>query len=248
MTKHVVRMELDEADHYSEAQKRAIRDSYPDHERDAREKGIPVLGSGAVFPVPRNLLEVEPFEIPRHWFEIGGLDIGWDHPTAAVRLVWDRDTETKYVTHEYRRSKAIPLLHAEHLKNWGEKMAWAWPHDALAAEKGTGNSLKELYVKHGLNMLEIHAQLEDGGTGVEAGIFAMLEDMEAGKFKVFSTCRQWFEEQAVYHRKDGKIVKEFDDLMAATRYAYVMLRFSNYVYERRSRNRPRYADTSRDGI
>ena len=34
----------------------------------------------------------------------------------------------------------------------------------------------------------------------------------------------WWEEFRLYHRKDGQIVKEGDDLMAATRYAVMMLR------------------------
>jgi len=31
----------------------------------------------------------------------------------------------------------------------------------------------------------------------------------------------------LYHRKDGKVVKEGDDLMSATRYAVMMLRHSS---------------------
>jgi hypothetical protein len=34
----------------------------------------------------------------------------------------------------------------------------------------------------------------------------------------------WFEDFRLYHRKDGKVVKEGDDLLAATRYAVMMLR------------------------
>ena len=37
----------------------------------------------------------------------------------------------------------------------------------------------------------------------------------------------WFEEFRLYHRKDGKVVKEGDDLMAATRYGIMMLRFAS---------------------
>jgi hypothetical protein len=34
----------------------------------------------------------------------------------------------------------------------------------------------------------------------------------------------WFSEFRTYHRKDGRVVKERDDLMSATRYACMMLR------------------------
>ena len=41
--------------------------------------------------------------------------------------------------------------------------------------------------------------------------------METGKFKVFNTLLDWFEEFRLFHRKDGKVVKEGDDLLAAKR-------------------------------
>lgn len=71
----------------------------------------------------------------------------------------------------------------------------------------------------------------------------MLTQMETGKFKVFSSLLDWFEEFRLYHRKDGKVVKEGDDLMSATRYGWMMLRFAEQIYrkrERRPRNRPLY--------
>ena len=65
--------------------------------------------------------------------------------------------------------------------------------------------------------------------------------METGKFKVFSPLLDWFEEFRLYHRKDGKVVKEGDDLLAATRYAVMMLRFAEQIYRKREmwpRRRP----------
>ena len=40
------------------------------------------------------------------------MDFGWDHPFAAVELVWDRDTDTVYVTATYRVREATPIIHA----------------------------------------------------------------------------------------------------------------------------------------
>ena len=56
---------------------------------------------------------------------------------------------------------------------------------------------------------------------------AMLARMQMGKLKVFKHLNDWFEEFRLYHRKDGKVVKEGDDLMAATRYGTMMLRFAS---------------------
>jgi hypothetical protein len=43
---------------------------------------------------------------------------------------------------------------------------------------------------------------------------------------VFSTLGDWWEEFRMYHRKEGKIVPLRDDLMSATRYAAMSLRFA----------------------
>src|SRR5690606_27835804 len=101
----------------------------PSHERKARAEGIPVLGSGRVFPVDEDELKIVPFDIPRHWPQIAGLDFGWDHPTAAVRLAWDRDADAIYVTHSYGLREATPIMHAAALKGWGTWLPFAWPHD-----------------------------------------------------------------------------------------------------------------------
>ena len=54
--------------------------------------------------------------------------------------------------------------------------------------------------------------------GVEAGIFDMRQRIETGRLKVFNTMVMWREEYESYHRDEGKIDKNHDDLMDATRY------------------------------
>jgi hypothetical protein len=61
---------------------------------------------------------------------------------------------------------------------------------------------------------------------VEVGIMSILQKMEDGKFHVFSTLGDWWEEFRMYHRKGGKIVPLRDDLMSATRYAAMSARFA----------------------
>lgn len=171
---------------------------FPPHEREMRRRGVPTFGTGLVFPFAQEQLEISPFEIPRHWPQIIGVDFGWDHPFGAAKLAWDRDQDTVYVTAEYRESRALPVMHAAAIKPWG---SWpvAWPHDGLNTEKGTGDELVKQYTKEGLNMLpwkatnppdKTQGQEEgDGGNSVEAAILDMYERMETGRFKVFSTCK-----------------------------------------------------------
>lgn len=224
--RHVTRMTIEDAEHYTPEQRSAIIASYPTHERDSRTKGVPLLGSGRVFPLDEAMIAVAPFRLPDYWPVIGALDFGWDHPTAAVKLAWDRDADCVYVTAAYRKKEATPLIHAHALKPWGERLVWAWPHDGLAHDKGSGEALKDQYEAHGLNMLPGHATFEDGGNGVEAGLMAMLDRMQTARLKVFAHLAEWFEEFRLYHRKDGLVVKQADDLLSATRYGLMCLRFA----------------------
>jgi hypothetical protein len=99
-------------------------------------------------------------------------------------------------------------------------------HERGAARpwKAPGVSLARQYSEQDLDMLHEQSQFEDSSVSVEAGLMDMLDRMQTGRFKVFKHLNDWWEEFRLYHRKDGKVVKENDDLMAATRYALMMLR------------------------
>jgi phage terminase large subunit-like protein len=224
--RHVTSMTIDDAEHYSPEERAKIIASYPAHEREARSKGIPTLGSGLIFPVLEEEIVCAPVEIPPHWVQINGLDFGYDHPFGAANLAWDRDADVIYVTKCYRKRESTPVVHAAAIKPWGAWIPCAWPHDGFQHDKGSGQELRQLYEDQGLEMLPEHAQWLDGGYGVEAGIAELLDRMQTGRWKVFSTCSEWLEERRLYHRKDGKIVKERDDVLSASRYALMMLRFA----------------------
>ena len=222
----VTTMTIDDAEHYTQEERERIVASYPAHEREARAKGTPTLGSGLIFPVTEELIVVDPFKIPDTWKHIAGIDFGWDHPTAAAKLAYDADNDVIYLTADYRGSEMTPIMHVASLRGWGDWFHWAWPHDGLQTDKGSGEQLAENYRRNGLAMLPERATFSDGTNGVEAGVQDMLERMQTGRWKVFTTCQSWLSERRMYHRKDGRIVKERDDCISASRYAYMMLRMA----------------------
>lgn len=225
----VVNMTIKDVGHYSEEHKKRIIASYPAHEREARAKGIPMLGSGRIFPVTEELITCKPFNIPFTFQRLGGLDFGWDHPTAAVKLAYDPETDVVYVTNVYRVRENTPLFHAAALKAWGDDLSFAWPHDGLQHDKGSGLQLADIYRKNGLKLLGERATFSDGTSGVEAGLMMMLDRFQTGRLKVFDTCTEFFEEFRLYHREEGKVVKEFDDILSALRYALMMLRYAQFL-------------------
>jgi hypothetical protein len=231
-------MTIDDAEHYTPAERKAIVDAYPAHEREARAKGIPVLGSGRIFPIEEASITVEPFKMPVYWPRLGAMDFGWDHPFGAVELVYDDEADVIYVVKSYRSSQETPIIHCSAIKAWGNWIPWAWPHDgANETAAGGGIPLKNQYESHGLNMLGARATFPDGSNSVFPGLTEMLERMQTGRLKVFSNLNDWFEEFRIYHRKDGKVVKLRDDLMSATRYGVMMIRHALLSPELRSENR-----------
>lgn len=222
----VVYMGVYDAGHYTKEQADAIVASYPEHEREARAYGKPVLGSGAIYPVPESEIVVPPFNIPDHWPRICGLDLGWDHPTAAVWLAHDQDSDIVYVYDVYKRAKQVVAVHASAIKARGAWIPVAWPHDALQAQKDTGVPMRDQYRAEGVNMLSERAQFDDGSIGVEPGLQLILGRMQTGRFKVFANLEDWLSEYRVYHRKDGVVVKQMDDVMDGTRYSVMSLRFA----------------------
>ena len=223
-TKYLVMAGWDDTPHMDEKTKRELLEATPVHLRMARSKGIPIPGSGLIFPIDESTITVDPFPIPAHWPRLVGWDFGWDHPSAGAWLAWDRDTDTVYLYDHHRESEINVGQHADAIKSRGAWIPVAWPHDGLQHEKGSGIQLSQQFREKGVKFLQHWAQFIESGmdhetvaakTSVEAGLSMMLTRMKEGRFKVFSTVSPFFEEMRLYHRKDGKIVKVRDDLISA---------------------------------
>jgi hypothetical protein len=81
------------------------------------------------------------------------------------------------------------------------------------------------YEAEGLDMLPVHDQFEDKSVSVEAGLMDMLTRMEGGRFKVFKHLTEWFDEFRLYHRRDGRVVKEATTL-CQRRSAFMTIRYA----------------------
>ena len=224
----------DDAPHLDMKMRKQILEALPIHERKMRSLGLPTLGSGQVFPLPEEEISVKPFEIPVHWSRIVGIDFGMDHDTAVVWMAWDRDSDTVYVYDIYHSSDQLISTHASAIKARGDHLV-SWPHDGNRRDSGSGVSIAQQYRDEGVKMALTHftnppganQQEGQGGNSREAGVLAMYGAMRQGRFKVFDHLHDWFVEFRLYHRKDGIIVAKGEDLMSATRYAYMFRRHAS---------------------
>ncbi len=228
--KSVTTMTIYDAGHYTDEKRAEIISSYAEWERDTRAFGVPMAGEGRVFQIAEETIKCDPFEIPRHYARICGIDFGaggaTSHPAAGTWLAWDRDADIIYVYDCYKRSGETPVYHSSAINSRGKWIPVAWPHDGVNNESD-GRPLKDKYLEHNVNMLSRSARYDEdrgGSQDVEPVVLEMLERMRTGRFKVFSHLHEWFDEFRMYHRKDGKIVRVKDDIMSATRYATMDLR------------------------
>lgn len=213
-SKYVIMATWDDVPHISKNQKKVLWDSIPPYQRDARSKGIPQLGSGAIYPVPESEITVDDFELPVHWAKLYALDVGWNN-TASAWLAVDRDTGVSYLYSCYKKGEAEPAIHTEAIKARGDWIKGKIDPASRGRSQVDGVQLMQSYIDLGL-------QLDTAQNAVEAGLYKVWEAFSTGKLKVFKSCTQLLEELRIYRRDDkGKIVKTNDHIMDAMRYVYM---------------------------
>jgi len=241
---YAIQVGWDDVPHLTDEAKEELRSSYPPHELDARSKGIPILGSGKIYPVPDETWICDPFEIPDHWPRAFGMDVGWNR-TAAIWGTWDRESDTVYCYSEHYVGQAEPSVHADGIKSRGDWIPGAIDPAADAAGQLDGRRLLDVYTGLGLHLLK-------ADNAVEAGILAVYQRLSAGKLKIFRTLPSTITELRLYRRDEkGKVVKENDHLCDALRYLIMtglMFAVTEPIdYERRNREADRQTRSKATG-
>lgn len=210
-SRFVVMATWDDVPHLDDRTKDMLFSSYMPFQRDARTRGIPALGSGAIYPVPESDIVIPAFDLPVHWPRAYGMDVGWNR-TAAIWGAFDRETSTTYLYSQHYRGEAEPVVHAEAIKSRGDWIPGAIDPAARGRGQRDGEQLLDLYQGFGLD-------LQTADNAVEAGLYDVWTLLSAGKLKVLANCTDWLSEYRLYRRDEkGRVVKKNDHLMDATRY------------------------------
>lgn len=209
----VVRASWDDVPHLSESAKAELLASIPPYQRDARSKGVPQLGAGAIYPIPEDDFVVDDFALPGHWPRVYGMDVGWNK-TAVVWFARDLDAGVDYLVSEYYRGEAEPVVHAAAIRARGDWIPGVIDPAARQRAQKDGECLLDDYNQLGL-------WLQPAVNAVESGIYRVYQALSTGRLKVFRSLRNWLGEYRYYRRDEqGRIVKERDHLMDCTRYVY----------------------------
>jgi len=212
--KFFLQISWNEVPHLSEEAKEELLKTIPPSQRDARAKGIPQLGSGAIFPLPEEDVLVAPFEIPHYWPQCYALDVGWKR-TAAIWGARDNQSGVIFLHSEYYQGQQPPAVHAQGIRSRGEWIPGVIDPASRGRSQVDGKKLLSEYRALGLD-------LQPAKNTVEAGLAMIWQALSSGKLKVFRNCRNWIDEFRIYQRdKNGKVVKVNDHLMDCTRYLWM---------------------------
>ena len=215
MSKRVVTATWDDVPHLSDQAKQDLLAGIPPYQRDARTKGVPQLGAGAIFPVPESDIIVPDFPVPHYWPRGYGLDVGWER-TAVIWGAHDRDNDVAYLTGEHYRGQAEPVVHAQRIKAVGDWMPGFIDPAANGRSQIDGQRLFVIYTQLGL-------KVQKADNAREAGIHEVWMRLSTGRLKVFKSCINWLTEFRIFGRdENGRIIDEHKfHLMAATRYLFL---------------------------
>jgi phage terminase large subunit-like protein len=204
----------DDVPHLSADQKRRMLAEAEPHLRDSRSKGVPAIGSGAIYPVPEEQIVCDDFEIPAHWPRAYGMDVGWNCTAAAFGAL-DRDADVLYLYSLHYQGQQEPSSHAAGIKARGEWIPGTIDPASRGRNQKDGENLLELYTDLGL-------LLTPANNSRESGLYEVHQRLATGRLKVFRSLKPWLAEYRIYRRDErGQVVKQKDHAMDATRYLVV---------------------------
>lgn len=213
----VTRAEWEDVPHLSESAKEEMLASIPGFQRDARSKGIPALGQGAVYPFEPSKVFIDPIAIPETYRRCFALDFGFNpDPTAILWGALDPDTDVLYIYHEHYLKMAAPMIHAAVINQVARLAKYTIP--GVCDPSGGGRSqidgkfTRDIYRKeYGINLLS-------AVNSIEPGITTVMDRISKGKLKIFNTCLNTKREYLLYKRDKNGNPSGDDHTMDCLRY------------------------------
>ena len=209
--RYVTRITWDDVPHLDEEEKADLMRRMPPYQRDARTRGIPQLGSGAIYPFPVRELKIPDISpLPDHWVRGFALDAQplWK---SSVHCAFNREAQTWYVYSNFKREQATPADHSAYLRKLGTWIPGVGDAAAMVRDAEREQYI-DVYREFGIDLVLAEKS-------VEAGIQDVYMLLAEGRLKVFASCLEFFDEFETYQRDEkGRVIKRNDHLMDCLRY------------------------------
>lgn len=158
----------------------------------------PVGGLRPIISIAKNQFEMTPIRIPPHWKKGYAVLVEGE----SFRCLWgayDSDADMLYITHEYKREFAEPMVNAQAVNLRGKWIPGAFDCDETNLKKF--DEMIRLYIQSGL------AHLMPADQAEEAGIGELSQRIATQRLKAFSTCTEFFKDYRGFRRDEkGEIV------------------------------------------
>jgi hypothetical protein len=200
----------DDVAHLTEKAKRDMLAAIPPWQRDARSKGYPDLGAGAIYPISQEDYITDRVPDPL-WPRAYGFDVGWAE-SAAVWIAFDLANSFAIAYDEYFRGQAEPAIHAAAIRAKGDWISGAIDPASAGSSQLDGSKLIEVYAELGLH-------ITPADNSVTAGITKTWNLLSTGQLKIARQCAHLLKQLKLYRRDEkGRIVKRNDHGCDALRY------------------------------
>lgn len=202
--RHLTCYTWNDVKHLSEETKEQLILSFPPYMRDARTKGLPVMGEGAVYPISEENVFIDPlpFAFPLHWKRFGALDFGWKDPTVVSWFIINPDGGTVYLYAEHYLSEGVIATHAEAIRAQWRLAGFEIP--IVCDPSGGGRSIADGTQTRQMYLRDYKIPMISAQNGIEIGIATVFQAMTNGRFKIYKTCTNALKEFRSYSRfKNG---------------------------------------------
>ena len=216
----VTRVEMDDVPHLSEEQKAEIISSYNKYEREARSKGFPSVGAGAIFPYVEDSVVVNRVDMEPWWPRMFAVNFTWEK-CALVWVTQNPDTGVAYVYDSEIFSEEPVSVICTAIKARGKDMPGVICGARCARTKSDRFRVLKEFRLNDVMMVDVSDNLE--------GSIRELQSMfQAGTLKIKSNLRPLLTEYNMYRRdRKGQAVEE--DIHAINALRYVATAGLNYA-------------------
>lgn len=160
---------------------------------------------------------IEPFEVPKEWYDAISIDPGLNNPLSAHWYAVDYDGNIYVIAEHYEAGKDIDY-HAERIKSISEELGWKKDSfgrinaliDSAAQSKtlASAKSVCELFYERGIN---VNSRVnKDVFSGI-ARVKYYLKGEKGPKLRIFSHCVNMIREFKTYRWKAGDTPCKVDD-------------------------------------